>query len=262
MWRYCLSLITKRAVNILILINVAVFILTSLISNVNWYSVFGVVPKYVFSKLMLWQFFTYMFIHGGLWHLLVNMLMLWFFGTLIEGVWGKKRFLIFYFFTGIGAGLCSFFTAPNSLIPVVGASGAVFGILVASAVMFPDTEVLFFFFLPMKMRHAVLVFAGINLLGALTSTGGGIAYFAHLGGGAFGYLYMRNYKIREILNFSNPFSGMKEKKSQRKYYKEQDFNNRVDKILDKVSAKGLQSLSPEEKRILEKKSKSGPHPRK
>ena len=113
--------------------------------NIAWYTIFGLVPAFVLSRFMLWQPVTYLFVHYGLWHLVVNMLMLWMFGAIIEEAWGSKRFLFYYFFTGIGAGICSIVFAFNSFSPVVGASGAIFGLLVAYAMMFPDSIILLFF---------------------------------------------------------------------------------------------------------------------
>jgi membrane associated rhomboid family serine protease len=251
---------TASTVKILIIINIAVFILIHIFPRAGWILFFGLVPSFVFSKFMLWQPLTYMFLHIGLWHLVVNMLMLWFFGSAIEASWGRRQFLFFYFFTGIGAGLCSFVVSMGSGMPVVGASGAIFGILVAYAMMYPDSMILLFFIFPMKMRHAVLVLAGINLLGAISSPGSGIAYFAHLGGGLFGYLYLKNEWIRRRISYLN-FSGIKSRYEQKKARKLQaareDLNHEVDRILDKISRHGIDSLTKREKQILERKSKVG-----
>ncbi len=179
-----------------------------------------------------------------MWHLVVNMLMLWFFVPALEGSWGTKQFLQYYFFTGIGAG--------------IGASGAIFGILVAYAMMFPDTVILLFFFFPMKIKHAVLVMAGINLLGALSSPNSGIAYFAHLGGGLFGYLYLKNEWIRtriHWLGWSNIKSEWDRRRTKKNRLKEKDIDEQIDVILDKISKYGLNSLTKEEREILERKSK-------
>ena len=97
-----------KAVKTLIIFNVVVFAALHLSGKLSAVYFLGLVPKYVFSRLMLWQFFTYMFVHLGLWHLVINMLMLWFFGPAIEAAWGRKQFLFYYFFTGIGAGVSSF----------------------------------------------------------------------------------------------------------------------------------------------------------
>ena len=224
----------------------------------DWLGLFGLVPRYVFARFRLWQLATYMFLHAGLWHLVVNMLMLWFFGPAVESAWGKRQFLFYYFFTGIGAGLCSFITGVRSSIPVVGASGAIFGILVAYAMMFPETIILLFFIFPMKIRHAVLVLAGINLLGALSQPYAGIAYFAHLGGGLFGYLYLKSEWIQRQLSYRmglNLKDRRRAKQNRKEDLSEQELTQQADKILDKISKYGINSLTRKERKILELRSK-------
>ncbi len=251
---------TTKTVKILIITNVALFILVHLAPGFAWFTIFGLVPRYVLGRFRIWQFATYMFLHAGLWHLVLNMLMLWFFAPAIEASWGRKQFLIYYFFTGIGAGLCSFLTAFRSSIPVIGASGAIFGILVAYAMMFPEAVVLMFFIFPMKIKHAVLLLAGINLLGALSSPNAGIAYFAHLGGGLFGYLYLKSEWIQRKISYwrwsPKDFAfRLRSKRRQKRQMSEKELNEQVDVILDKVSKYGIESLSRKERKILELKSK-------
>jgi len=250
---------TTKAVKTLIIINLALFILIHLFARVPWLSLFGLVPSYVFAKFRPWQLVSYMFLHAGLWHLAVNMLMLWFFGPAIESAWGRKQFLFYYFFTGIGAGLCSFVTGFHSSIPVIGASGAIFGILVAYALMFPETTILLFFIFPMKIKYAVLFLAGMNLLGALSSPNAGIAYFAHLGGGLFGYLYLKSEWLKRQISYWMP-GNFKPRRRRNKIEKEQitqkELDRKADKVLDKVSKHGINSLTKQERKILELKSKS------
>ncbi|MBU1086559.1 MAG: rhomboid family intramembrane serine protease [Candidatus Omnitrophica bacterium] len=248
----------KTAVNILIVINIAVFVIINLLRDISWMMYLGLVPSLVISRLMLWQLVSYLFVHAGLWHLVLNMLMLWMFGTVLEQSWGSKRFVIYYLFTGIGAGICSIVFAHNSAYPVVGASGAIFGLLVAFAIMFPESVILLFFIFPMKMRYAAMVLAGINLLGALSNPGSGVAYIAHLGGGLFGYLYFKNEAIRFVLSrfsISRWQESIKQKKQVKQKQEIVDINRRVDEILDKISMHGIDSLSKKEREILEKKSK-------
>jgi membrane associated rhomboid family serine protease len=242
----------------LIVINVIVFLAVNLMRGIPWLSFFGLVPRYVIGRLMLWQLVSYMFLHTGLMHLAFNMLMLWFFGPGLEDVWGKREFLYFYFFTGIGAGLCSVVTSSGSYIPIIGASGAIFGILAAYAVMYPEGTILLFFVFPMKMKHAMLVLAGMNLMGAMSSSGGDIAYIAHLGGGLFGYLYLKNEWFRRHLSYSS-FAERKNRtesdREEKRRREEEELAREVDRILDKVSRLGMSSLSRRERKILERKSK-------
>jgi membrane associated rhomboid family serine protease len=215
------------------------------------------VPQLVVGRGMVWQLFSYMFLHVGLWHLLINMLMLWFFGSSLEKIWGTKQFVSYYFFTGVGAGLCSIIVSFNSSVPVVGASGAVFGILVAYAMLFPEQGVLFFFIFPMKMKHAVLILAGINILGALSSPYSGVAYMAHLGGGLCGYLYFKQEWIRFRLFHlvARSQQGKTQRKGNKKNVEKKTENERIDSILDKISQYGIDSLTDREKTILNEKSK-------
>ena len=247
-----------RMTKSLIFINVGVYFLINIFFGVRLFYLFGMVPQLIISKFMVWQLFTYMFLHAGLWHLAINMLMLWFFGPTLESIWGRQRFLRYYFFTGIGAGLCSFVFSLNSYTPVIGASGAIFGILVAYAVMFPDNMVLMFFILPMKMKHAIFFLAGINLFGAMSGSGSEIAYFAHLGGGLFGYWYLKSRPLKDLLDnlsLDKLKTWLSQKSEDQRRYQEQDLNRKVDEILDKISKSGMDSLTDAEKDVLKKKGK-------
>jgi membrane associated rhomboid family serine protease len=159
---------------------------------------FALVPALAVSHFYIWQFATYMFLHANLLHLLFNMFVLWMFGPEVEYALGTKRFTRFYFICGIGAGLCSvLFYSTYSLI--MGASGAIFGLMVAFGMLFPERMItlLLFFVLPvnMKAKHLVLIFAGIELLFVISNVRGDfVAHFAHLGGALCGYLYMLWWK--------------------------------------------------------------------
>jgi membrane associated rhomboid family serine protease len=152
---------------------------------------------------VIWQLVTYMFLHGPIWHIAFNMYALWLFGHVLERVWGPKRFLFYYFFTGIGAGLTtiivSFFTQELSLS--IGASGAIYGILLAFAVLFPNTPLyLFFIPIPIPAKYAVI---GLGVLAFYFSATGalpGIANIAHLGGLLFGLMYLKGPRwLRRLL---------------------------------------------------------------
>lgn len=247
------------AIKNLIAINILVFILINIFRNFPWLSVFGLVPRYVFSRFMVWQLFTYLFVHVSLWHLVVNMLMLWFFGTALENTWGRKDFFFYYFFSGMGAGLCSFIFNFNSFSPALGASGAIFGILVAYAMLFPENIILLFLLFPMKVKYAVMVLAGINLLGALANPGSGVIYLAQLGGGLFGYLYLKNEWIKRqvfYFGFANWKSMWKKKKAAQREIDKIELDQKVDLVLDKIAKEGIKSLTKAERKILIKKSKS------
>ena len=170
-----------------------------------------------------WQPVTHMFMHGGFWHLFFNMYTLFIFGSVLERVWGTKKFLVFYFVTGLGAALVHTgveWIQMQSLIskaaegssaamasihamkmtPTVGASGAIYGVLMGYAMLYPDS-VLTLIIPPisLKAKWFVLIFAAIELLTGVTGTGGGIAHFAHLGGLIFGFLLMWYWKKNNTL---------------------------------------------------------------
>jgi len=191
--------IYSNSITKIIAVNIAIFAVQSFfftgetLSKFFYY--FGLVPALVTTKGYVWQFFSYMFLHGGFWHIFFNMYALLIFGIPIEQAWGTKRFLKYYLFTGIGAGFTifvinGFMHNSSSMIPTIGASGAVFGILLAFGVMFPDTELLLFFIIPVKAKYLVILY-GIFTLSALLSseTGGNISHAGHLGGLIFGILY-------------------------------------------------------------------------
>jgi len=163
--------------------------------------IFGLVPARVMVDHWLWQFVTYIFFHGHPLHILLNMLILWYFGSEIEQRLGKKEFTFYFFLCGIGAGVFNFLVATmmSSDIsalrnPIIGASGAIFGILAAYGVFFGDRYFLVFFVFPMKAKYFVLVMAGIELImGVEANSSDNVAHFAHIGGMFVGaiYLYFR-----------------------------------------------------------------------
>src|SRR5688572_1522212 len=143
---------------------------------------FGLTPVMVLQHYFAWQLLTYLFLHGGVFHWLFNMFILWMFGRELEVRWGTPFFLKYFFICGIGAGLCVLALSPTSSIPTIGASGAVFGILVAFAKAFPQAVLYLYFMVPVKAWQAVALFGFIELFAGLNGGGAGLARFAHLGG--------------------------------------------------------------------------------
>jgi membrane associated rhomboid family serine protease len=149
----------------------------------------GGIPSFEF-----WQLASYGFLHGGFFHLFVNMFALWMFGTALESFWGSRPFLTFYLVCMIGAGLIQLVVATmavsaGSVYPTIGASGAVFGILLGFAMMFPDQRlVLIFPPIPIKAKYFVLLYGAFELYAGVTGSMSGVAHFAHLGGMAFGLM--------------------------------------------------------------------------
>lgn len=167
------------------------------------FHIFGFVPATIESHFFIWQFFTYMFLHGGgVFHILFNMLLLWMFGSELEQLWQKKFFLKYYFICGLGSAIVYFlciqvyqFFGGNELvshIPVVGASGAIFGLLLAYGLIFGERMVLFMFIFPMKAKHFTMLVAAVEVLSVLSAGfGSPVANLAHLGGLLSGFLFFK-----------------------------------------------------------------------
>lgn len=188
----------SSAVRMLLAWNLIVFLLQFIFRG-QLEPTFGLVPRDVLHG-QFWQIATYMFLHDthGLGHILVNMFALWMFGSQMEFLWGTQRFLKYYFFTGIGAGVTSLVTTilwPRSPIamdvPTIGASGAVFGLLLAFGLSFPNRPIMLYFLLPIPAKYFVMIFGAIEVLMSFSRTNSGVAHFAHLGGLLFGWIYLR-----------------------------------------------------------------------
>jgi membrane associated rhomboid family serine protease len=206
----------RSSVTLLLIINVIIYFLTRLIdipvptgfveslyekgrpaaayavqNNDLIITLFSLFPVLIRDLGWVWQVFTYMFLHGSPIHLFFNMYALFLFGRPLEERWGKGEFVFFYLCTGVGAGIVTFIwnlmSAP--LIPTIGASGAIFGVVLAFGLEFPETVLLLFFIIPVRAKYAALIFGGIELVMILTGTMGGIGHFTHLAGLLFGYVY-------------------------------------------------------------------------
>ena len=161
---------------------------------------FALVPAEVVRYFFIWQPATYLFLHGGFGHIIWNMLALWMFGADLERLWGTKRFLQFYFFCGIGAGICVVllnYALPwgNPMVPTIGSSGAIFGILLANAILFPDRTILWGFLIPIQMKYFVLIIGAMAFISSFQANSG-VSNFAHLGGMLFGYIYLKKPRGR------------------------------------------------------------------
>jgi membrane associated rhomboid family serine protease len=197
------------AIKWLIGVNVGVFLLQAVIPGlIEW---FGLLPASVIGELRLWQLATYMFLHANVLHLLFNMLAIWMFGTELERIWGTREFLKFYFVTGVGAALL---TVVFSLLPfgfsqslyhaiVIGASGAIYGLLLAFALYYPDRPILLALLFPIPAKYFVMIIGAIAFYSSLGATGG-VASATHLGGLVIGYLYLRGLRLR-----LSPFAEVK-----------------------------------------------------
>ncbi len=160
-----------------------------------YFLLFALSPRAVVDHFAIWQIFTYMFLHDpfGFGHILFNMLTLWMFGVDLERTWGTQRFLTYYFLCGVGAGICD--VVVNLLLGnlgtrTIGASGAIYGLLMAFGLLYPNRTVLFSFLFPIKAKYFVMILGAIAFLSSFGSNNG-VSNVAHLGGMLFGYVYLR-----------------------------------------------------------------------
>ena len=203
-------------------------------------------PKFIY------QIFTYMFLHAGLWHIFFNMLALWMFGTEIEHTWGTRSFARFYFICGLAGALGTLLVFPHQPIPTIGASGAVWGILVAYWLMYPDRNLYLYFLLPVKVRWAI---PGLLILSIFTS-GDNVAHMAHIGGALCGFLYLKvDWRWNRLGQRVKDLRRRRlEAKLEKRRAEASDIMRRVDAILDKISAVGIENLSREERKFLDEAS--------
>ena len=185
------------AIKAIIIANVAAFVVSQFVDVLRLR--LGFVPQQVLTGFQIWQPVTYMFLHGGIFHILFNMLALWMFGVELERMWGSRFFTKFYFVCGIGAAvvqtIVSFLPVPALqqvyYAQTIGASGAIYGVLLAYAMYFPNRPIYMYFFFPVPAKYFVMIMGGISLMSSLQGTGGGIAHTTHLGGMVAGYLYLK-----------------------------------------------------------------------
>jgi membrane associated rhomboid family serine protease len=187
----------STALKALIGANVVMFVITTFAQSLVGY--LGLVPAFVLHQFWVWQLATYMFLHGGLFHILFNMLALWMFGTELEHMWGTRYFLKFYFVTGIGAAVL---TVLFSLLPfgfaqqlqrsiIIGASGSIYGLLLAYALYFPERPILMFFVVPVPAKIFVAIMGAIALYSSVSESGG-VANATHLGGLVVAYVFLKS----------------------------------------------------------------------
>ncbi|HEX2959480.1 MAG TPA: rhomboid family intramembrane serine protease [Chitinispirillaceae bacterium] len=219
---------------------------------------FPLIPYETFLKGQLWRLATYMFMHDTVspLHILFNMLVLWMFGIELENLWGTRRFTAFYIVCGIGSGLFSIISIFTSAlnVPVIGASGAVLGVITAYASYFPKRQILLFFVLPINIRIFVLGYALYSVYGALVPHGN-ISHLTHLGGIIVALFYVKLYPY--IFKVAREFKEKKiDRQRQQDIRKANDnkrfFEELIDPILDKINREGMESLTLKERELLKK----------
>ena len=285
----------------LLIINILMFLATFTFErfNIDLTNILGL-HFFKASDFRIYQIITYMFMHANFGHLFFNMFALWMFGNTLENIWGSKRFLLFYLVCGIGAGLCqelvqyieyvtklSDYATVNTgsqIIPMaaylnmmntVGASGAIYGLLLAFGMMFPDSRIYLYFLFPIKAKWFVIGYAVLELLLGIGGADN-VAHFAHLGGMLFGLLlilYWRKHPAgpdKDFRKLKDIFQSWKNRKKYTPYeevrdevprsdeeynYQKAQRERDIDAILDKVAKSGYDSLTKEEKEFLFKNSK-------
>ena len=271
----------------LIIINVIVYIAQLLIDFVlsrshlltqsHITAVFSLIPQSVLEGY-IWQLFTYQFLHGGPFHLALNMFALWNFGPELEDKWGSKFFIKYFLICGFGAGIFIFvmpiILSQNLFVATLGSSGSVFGVLLAYTLYWPDRYLLWFF-VPMKMKYFALIIGIFSLFFTFQTTGGGggISHVGHLGGLITGYLYLL-YKMKSMVYSeagyrlppqANIFKTLwrrvvdaqkrrQWKERQKKTHEEANMEEKLDSLLEKISRYGMKSLSAKEKKFLKNAS--------
>ena len=228
-----------------------VFLLELLLNSYDLAYIFGLTPARFFSEFpnLTYQLVTYMFLHGGFWHIFFNMFGLWMFGTEIEYTWGSKRFGIFYFLCGLAGAVLTLAVQSSQAVPMIGASAAIYGVLVAYWKMFPEREVYLYFLFPIKVKWFI---PGFMILGFLTAAPG-VAHWAHLGGAVFAFLYIKG--DWRWASFGDKLKNLryrrKEAKLEKRRQEAEDVMKRVDSILDKINQVGIENISKEDRKFLE-----------
>lgn len=242
------------------------------------------------GPFMPWQLISYMFLHADFTHIFFNMFALWMFGMELENLWGAKKFLIYYTICGLGAALANLLIAPlfSTVGPTVGASGSIYGVLVAFGYLFPNRQIYIYFLIPIKAKYLVVLYMALEVFAVASQSESGIAHFAHLGGAVVGIIYLlitSRHRLSLFNTFKSDSTGFfgnnnktqykppvysepKEKVYNAEYkdIEQKDYKNeidirqkeiqdKIDEVLDKLSKSGYQSLTDEEKRILFEESK-------
>ena len=250
-----------RAIKILLIANVALFLLDLATDGRFIYRWLALDPVATMHSWEVWRLVTYLFVHDRyppFLHILINMLILWMFGTPLVETMGERKFWWFYICTGVFSGLCTlaFYTILGKDTTVIGASGALFGLMFAFAKFFPTQQFLILFLFPVQARYAVLIFGAVELLSIMSN--GRTAHITHLGGAVFAWLYFM-FEDRGAAAFGR-WKNRKAVKVQKAVKKSEEEAGQamvdIDPILKKISLTGMGSLSKEEKDKLEKASEA------
>ena len=252
------------AIKILVSVNFGIYILQSVSGKEDvFFRLFGLVPSTFISDLMLWQPFTYLFFHApfyssvGISHILLNMLGLWVFGRELEEAWGKTKFLRYYFTTGIVSGLITYFFQISSDNPVIGASGAVYGILLAYGISYPNRMLYIWGLIPVRSMWLVIIMGSIAFFGLLGNADG-ISHVTHISGMLIGYVLLKKkWRWRDIwFAIRKKTIEFQVQRYEEKSIKKKMLQKDIDVILEKIQKVGFIGLSDKEKSKLYEASKT------
>jgi len=245
-------------VKLLLIFNTVIFSMVE-ISGMQFelfYSNFGLIPAKVWSSFMIWQPVTYLFLHGGFIHLLFNMFVLWMFGKDLEQNWGSISFLKYYFACGIGAGIATSILGWGSYTPVIGASGAVYGLLLAYGLTYPNRLVYLYGIFPIKVKFMVIGMGVIAFFSSMTSTNSTVSHITHIAGMIVGLIYLQskiNFKHLKLWLINRKIHSLNIKNTKRENLDLQ-LKEKVDKILEKLNTDGWDGLTEDEQRVVHKSS--------
>lgn len=249
----------------LLMANAVVFLLTVAVGYQTMFDWFAFSPGRLLQRP--WGMVTYMFVHGGLWHLLMNLLVVFFFGPPLERKWGSSTFIKFYLVCGLGGVLLSFLFVGSQ---IVGASAAAYGIMMAFAMTWPEAPIYIWGVVPIKAKWLVGFLAALSFVSAIGPSRDGVAHFAHLGGVVTGFLFLKAGLAGQAGGAiprpkrKNPFSTVTEiagpearqrRRDQKTAVKSREDLDAVDQVLDKISARGIGSLTAAERDLLDRVSK-------
>lgn len=262
----------------LMIVNAAVFLIQQL-AGLFWPGflehLFGLNHQGLVREFLVWQIFTYMFLHGGWLHIIFNLLGMWMFAGELESLWGGRRFAQYYLFSGVGAGV--FIALMNYIVSIkfpaydaipyapttIGASGAIYGVLLAYGLTWPNREVLLYFLFPIKMKYLVLIFGLIEFFGMLSGAGGAgsnVSHVGHLGGLLAGFLLLMAQRRISYRSAARPGGGgfieklikkYRLKKTQRRIQERIEAKKIIDTLLEKIARQGMSSLSRRERARLD-----------
>tara|TARA_B100001250_G_scaffold346839_1_gene316841 strand:- start:832 stop:1701 length:870 start_codon:yes stop_codon:yes gene_type:complete len=250
----------SEAIKVLITVNFLIYVLQSISGPIvasDLWRLFGLVPKQIWADLMLWQPFTYLFFHdSNPWHVLMNMFVLWMFGTELERLWGRDGFIKYYFITGVGSGIITGCLSLNSMVPLIGASGAVFGIILAYGLTFPNRTIYLWGIVPIKSIVFVIFIGILSLFSTINSTSN-ISHLTHLAGMFIGYIYLkRKWRFKTIVfSLRKKIIEYQIQREEKKVVFKKTVENDIDILLDKINKSGFESLSAEEEMQLYENSK-------